>query len=61
MDKRTEQTRNAKVGLVTVGTVSLATLGLVAWNYARQKKLIKKAKNTVNNVKSFAKKNISRC
>ncbi len=56
MAKRTEQTRNAKVGLVTVGTVSLATLGLVAWNYARKKKLIEKAKNTVNNVKSFAKK-----
>lgn len=59
MAKRTEQTGNEKGGLVTVGTVSLATLGLVAWNYARKKKLIKKAKNTVNNVKSFAKKPVN--
>ncbi|MCH5384723.1 hypothetical protein DKZ23_09470 [Limosilactobacillus reuteri] len=44
MAKRTEQTKNAKVGTIIVGASSLATLGLVAWSYARKKKLIEKAK-----------------
>lgn len=69
MAKRTEQTKNAKVGTIIVGAVSLATAGLVAWSYTRKKRLVEKAKkmrasaisawkNIIQGSKNFVKKQI---